>query len=169
MQIKKNQKSALRNAQVALTDNEERLISSMNTADGYGTTENPYSMSDMCEMIKNGTWQGGYVLFMGKVEYIEKDQFVLGEIKEGSSDYTIVANDDDTSEFEEPPYLDPNLPLYKPSSDFDISQAGQSSESSNSGSNIAIVGTNYNVYHDVISVTTQCKLSLKRYLRNGYW
>ena len=133
----------------------------MNKADEPGSKENPYSMWEMCEMIKYGSWQGGYVLFMGKVQYIEKDQFILGDAKDGSSDYTIVANDDDdASDFVEPPYLDPNLPLFKPSSDFDITQAGHSSESSDLGSNIAISGQNYNIYHDEISVSTQCKLSV---------
>lgn len=77
MKIKKNQKGALRNAQVALTANEERLVSTVNMSDEPGTKDNPYSLWEMCEMIKAGKWQGGYVLLIGKVEYIEKDQFVL--------------------------------------------------------------------------------------------
>ncbi len=133
----------------------------MNMSDGPGTVDNPYSMWEMCEMIKHGSWQGGYVFFMGKVQYIEKDQFVLGDSKDGSSNYTIVANDnDDASDFVEPPYLDPQLPLFKPSSDFDITQAGHASGSSNLGSNIAISGQDYNIYHDVISVSNRCKLSV---------
>lgn len=161
MKIKNYEKSALSNAQVALNANEERLISTMNLANEPGTKDNPYSMWEMCEMIKNGSWQGGYVLFMGKVQYIEKDQFVLGDAKDGSSNYTIVPNDDDdASDFVEPPYLDPNLPIFKPSSDFDISQAGHSSESSNLGSNIAISGQDYNIYHEEIGVTNQCRLSV---------
>lgn len=161
MKIKKYEKSALRNAQVALTANEERMVSTMSMSDGPGTKENPYSLWEMCEMIKAGKWQGGYVFINGKVKYIEEDEYVLGETKEGSSDYTIVPNDDaDASEFEEPPYLDPYIPFYKPSSDFDISQAGHSSESSNLGSNIAITGKNYQIYHDLIHASDQCVLSV---------
>lgn len=161
MKIKKYEKSALRNAQVALNANEEKLLSTMNTGDVSGTKDNPYSLAEMCERIKAGKWRGGYVLYMGKVVYIEMDQFSVEEAGDGSSDYIIVPNeDDDASDFVEPPYLDPNLPLFKPSSDFDITQAGHSSESSNLGSNIAIAGKNYQIYHDQVEISSQCVLSI---------
>ncbi len=67
MKIKKYEKSALRNAQVALNANEEKLLSTMNMSDGPGTEDNPYSMWDMCEMVHNGTWKGGYVIITGTV------------------------------------------------------------------------------------------------------
>lgn len=58
MKISNFKKSALRNAQVALTANEEELVSTMKKSDGPGTENNPYSLWDMCEMVHNGTWKG---------------------------------------------------------------------------------------------------------------
>ncbi len=175
MKILNFKKSALRNARVALNANEESMISTVSMTDELGTKANPYSLWEMCELIKAGKWRGGYVLFMGKVEYIEEDQFVLGEAKDGTSNYTIVQNeDDDSSEFVEPSYLDPNLPIFKPSSDFDITQAGhspessESSESSNIGSNIAIAGKNYQIYHDTIVLSEQCVLSVDQTVFEKY-
>ena len=75
MKIKKYEKSALRNAKVGLSENEESLISTMNTSDKPGTESNPYSLWDMCEMVHNGTWKGGSVLITGAVSYVGRYSF----------------------------------------------------------------------------------------------
>lgn len=166
MKIKKYEKSALSNAQVALNANEEKLISTMNTADEPGTKDNPYSLWEMCEMILAETWEGGYVLFLGKVEYIAKDDFVKGSA-DGASDGMIVRNDKNGSseyEYEEEQYFDNSISLIKPSSDFDIASAGHSSdaESSSKGSETALSGKNYTVYHEVIYFSDRCKLTVEQ-------
>lgn len=81
MKIKNYEPDALRNAQEALNENEERLMSSN---DRKGSKENPYSLMEMYDLIKDGRWSGGFVDFLGSIRYIDKDDFKYGE---GGSDW----------------------------------------------------------------------------------
>lgn len=158
MKIKKYEKSALRNAQVALNANEEKLLSTMNMSDGPGTEDNPYSMWDMCEMVHNGTWKGGYVIVTGTVSYVGRYSFAVGSEEYDGSDYTLYP-----SEFNLEEHYDKIFSFIKPSSDFVAPSANQaSSEFSYTGSNLAIAGKDYVIYHEKYRYSDACILSIEQ-------
>lgn len=158
MKIKKNEKSALKNAQVALSENEECLISAMNTSDKPGTESNPYSLWEMCEMVHNGTWKGGYVLITGTVSYVGRYGFAVGSEEHDGSDYTLYP-----SEFDLDKHTSEIFSFIKPSSNFIVPSAGQaSSEFSYTGSNLAIAGKDYAIYHEKYRYSDFCTLSIEQ-------
>lgn len=158
MKIKKYEKSALKNAQVGLSENEECLISTMNTSDKPGTESNPYSLWDMCEMVHNGTWKGGYVLITGTVSYVGRYSFAVGSEEHDGSDYTLYP-----SEFDLEEHTNKVFSFIKPSSNFIAPSAGQaSSEFSYTGSNLAIAGKNYAIYHEKYYYSDTCALSIEQ-------
>lgn len=158
MKISKFKKSALRNAQVALTANEERLVSTVNMSDEPGTKDNPYSLWDMCEMVRYGQWRGGYVNILGTIKYVGEYDFVLGSEDSNNSDYTIYA-----SEFDLEEHYNKTFSFIKPSSNFSIPSTGQtSSEFSYTGSNLAIAGKDYAIYHEKYRYSDTCTLSIEQ-------
>ena len=155
MKIKQYSKSALSNAQVALSATEEQLMKISNN-DDYGTENNPYSLSDMCEMVHNGTWRGGYVLIMGIVKHVGEYDFVLGSEEQSSSDYTVYP-----SEFNLDNQYNKIFSFIKPSSNFSVPSASEgSSEFSYTGSNIAVASQDYVIVHDEYRYSDMCHLSI---------
>lgn len=158
MKISNFKKSALRNAQVALTANEEELVSTMKKSDGPGTENNPYSLWDMCEMVHNGTWKGGYVLITGNVSYVGRYSFAVGSEEHDGSDYTLYP-----SEFNFEEHYNKTFSFIKPSSNFVAPSADQaSSEFSYTGSNLAIAGKDYAIYHEKYRYSDACTLSFEQ-------
>lgn len=111
MKIKNYDPDALRFAQETLNANEEHLMSSNGRK---GSEGNPYSLMEMCDMVKEGNWRGGYVDIVGTVTYVGRDDYRYGG--DSSNDYTIYANDD--IEFSNVSFLLPSgVELPSPTSD----------------------------------------------------
>lgn len=109
-------------------------------------------------MVHNGTWQGGYVLITGNVSYVGRYGFAVGSEEHDGSDYTLYP-----SEFDLEEHTNKVFSFIKPSSNFIVPSAGQaSSEFSYTGSNLAIAGKNYAIYHEKFRYSDTCTLSIEQ-------